>query len=250
MNLIKAILVDDEPRANSVLKELLLKSQFEIEILAICQNLPEGVKAIKKLKPDVVFLDIQMPNYAGYEIATFFEKINFEIIFITAFDQYAIKAFELCAADYLVKPINRKRLNESLLKLQSRIENKNRLEQYKTLLKTIQNKRQEKIVIPEMGNRRIINISEIIAIEADGAYTCIHIKSSPKVTTSRNLKYYENLLVDNSHFYRAHRSWLINSNYLKTFNRTTSTLFLADEVKAKIARKQYNEFIEFCEKPK
>ncbi len=246
MDVIKAILVDDEPRANSVLKELLLKSTYDIKIMDICEDLVSAVKTIKELEPDVVFLDVQMPNYAGYEIVNFFEKINFEIIFVTAFNKYAIKAFELCAIDYLVKPIKRVRLGEALAKLQSRMEDKNNLEQYQTLLRTIQNSRQNKLVIAEMGNRRIININDIIAIEANGAYTSIHLLNQQKITTSKNLKYYENLLDNDTSFYRVHRSWLINFDYLKSFNRTASILHLEANIEAKISRKHYNEFLERC----
>ncbi|WP_394746907.1 LytR/AlgR family response regulator transcription factor [Spongiimicrobium salis] len=247
MDTIKAILIDDEPRANSVLNELLLKSAFDIVVHATCESLLQGIRAIKEIRPDVVFLDVQMPNYAGYEIASFFDEITFEIIFITAYDKYAIKAFELCAIDYLLKPIKRARLHEALTRLKLRLDDKNNAEQYQLLLKTIQDKKQDKLIIPEMGNRRIIDISDIIAIEANGAYTIIHLLQQPKVTTSKNLKHYENLLNTNKLFYRTHRSWMINFNYLKRFNRTLSVLYLRGDVEAKISRKQYQEFTDICE---
>lgn len=104
MSIIKAILVDDEQRARSVLSNLIKRCDLNVDILAQCSCLENAVEEIKNLQPDVVFLDVQMPNYAGYEIANFFEEISFDIIFVTAFDEYAIKAFELSAIDYLVKP--------------------------------------------------------------------------------------------------------------------------------------------------
>jgi len=111
MDVIRAILVDDEPRARRVVSSVL-----------------EAVDCIKELKPDVVFLDIQMPKYAGYELVNFFDTINFEIIFVTAFNKYAIKAFELCAVDYLVKPIKRKRLDLAIEKLKIKLDSQNKLE--------------------------------------------------------------------------------------------------------------------------
>ena len=107
MNKIKAIIVDDEKRARNVLDQLLSRNFDNIEVVAQCADVPSAVEEIKRLKPDVVFLDIQMPNYVGYELVNFFDKVDFDIIFVTAFDQYAIKAFELSAIDYIVKPIDR-----------------------------------------------------------------------------------------------------------------------------------------------
>jgi two-component system LytT family response regulator len=110
MKTIKAILVDDEEGARDVLANLLLRFCPNVELLAKCSNIPEAVEQIKSLQPDLVFLDIEMPNYAGYEIVNFFEKIDFEIVFVTAYDQYAIRAFEIAALDYLLKPIDIERL--------------------------------------------------------------------------------------------------------------------------------------------
>ena len=175
-----------------------------------------------------------MPTYAGYELVNFFDSITFEIIFVTAYDQYALKAFELCAVDYLVKPIDRILLKNALEKLNTKFAYKNQLNHYQVLLETIKNKKIGKLVIPELGNRRIINLDDIIGIEADGAYTCIFMKDGKKLTTSKNLKYYENALNTEKRFFRSHRSWLINIEFLERFNRTESTLFMAKNIEAKI----------------
>src|SRR6478735_3401789 len=110
MNTIRAILVDDEESARDVLQNLLQRFCPEVTLVAKCENVMLAVDVIKKEKPDLVFLDIQMPNYAGYEIVKFFDKVDFEIVFITAYDQYAIRAFEIAAIDYLLKPIDIDRL--------------------------------------------------------------------------------------------------------------------------------------------
>ena len=167
MTRIKTILIDDEQSARSVLTNLLHRISSDVEIIASCSTLEEGVEQIKKLKPNVVFLDVQMPNYAGYEIGRFFSNIDFEIIFVTAFDRYAIKAFELNAIDYLVKPVDRTKLGKALDKLKDKLSNKTALVDYQSLLKTIKEKSFKKIVIPELGNRRIVSLNEIVAIEAD-----------------------------------------------------------------------------------
>ena len=141
MKTIKAIIVDDEADARDVLASLIQLSKQPINIIAECSNLKAAVDKIKELKPDVVFLDIQMPEFAGYEIVNFFDEINFEIVFVTAYDKYALKAFELSAIDYLVKPIKRTRLNDTLKRIVEKTDEKNTVLEYETLLESLQNKK-------------------------------------------------------------------------------------------------------------
>lgn len=246
MNEIKAILIDDEQSARNVLTNLLKRVSSNINILATCCNLKEGVKQIKALKPNVVFLDVQMPYYAGYEIINFFDEINFEIIFVTAHDNYAIKAFELNAVDYLLKPINREKLALTLDKLRDRLNKKAALIDYQVLLKTIKDKDYNKIVIPELGNRRVVNIADIIAIEADGSYSKIYLKGNIIITTSKNLKYFEDVLTKETTFFRTHRSWIINGMHIEYFNKTELYITLSNiTVKAKISRPRLDLFESF-----
>ncbi|NQY29620.1 MAG: response regulator [Flavobacteriaceae bacterium] len=241
--MIKAILIDDEQSARNVLTNLLERTSFNINILAKCCNLEEGVEQIKALKPDVVFLDVQMPNYAGYEIAMFFDKIDFEIVFVTAYDQYAIKAFELNAIDYLVKPIDRSKLALTLQKLEDKLKSQAELVDYQSLLKTIKDKDYKKIVIPELGNRRVVNLDDIIAIEADGAYSTIHIKGTNTITTSKNLKYFDEVLPKDASFFRSHRAWIVNLEYLELLNKSTLSITLANgTVNAKVSRARIHDF--------
>ncbi|WBX72413.1 LytR/AlgR family response regulator transcription factor [Tenacibaculum retecalamus] len=243
MNTIKAILIDDEQSARNVLTTLLTRAHANVNIIATCKDLEEGVKSIKELQPDVVFLDVQMPNYAGYEISSFFDDINFEIIFVTAYDQYAIKAFELSAIDYLVKPIDREKLNVTIQKLENKLKQKATLVDYEVLLTTIKEKEYKKIIIPEIGNRRIVNLSDIIAIEADGGYSKIYLKNKSIITTSKNLKYFEEVLPKEATFFRSHRAWLINIIYIESLNKTNLNITLAEEtVKAKLSRSKIEHF--------
>ncbi len=240
---IKAILIDDEQSARNVLTNLLSRSATNITILASCSTLEIGVQKIKELQPDVVFLDVQMPNYAGYEIARFFDVIPFEIIFVTAYDYYAIKAFELNAVDYLVKPIDRNKLNTALTKLENKLKQQASLVNYHSLLKTIKDKNYKKIVIPELGNRHIINLADIVAIEADGAYSKIHLVNKTAITASKNLKFFENILTEEPSFFRSHRAWIVNLTYIEFLNKTTLTLILDNgTITAKISRSRISSF--------
>lgn len=242
MKLIKAIIVDDEKHARSVLTSLLKRDHSEIEVIETCSNLEEAVSAIKRHNPKVVFLDVQMPRYAGYEIVNFFDEINFEIIFITAFDQYAIKAFELNAIDYLVKPIDRNRLKSAILKATNKLNLRKQTDEYNILLKTIKNRRFSQIIIPELGNRRILNLAEIIAIEADGSYSKVYLKDNRIITISKNLKYFESVIPEEAKFFRSHRAWIINLFHLQFLNKSELTIMLDEDIRAKLARGRIEEF--------
>lgn len=238
--MINAILIDDELHALNVLNELLLKSDFSITILGLYQDIESAIESIKINKPDVVFLDVQMPNYAGYEIVKFFDKIYFDIIFVTAFDKYAINAFELNAIDYILKPIDRKKLSASLQRLNNKIERTNQLKKYQELLETIKTDKTYKLIIPELNNRRIIDIDRIIAIKADGAYSKLFHKDLKTLTVSKNLKFLEKKLLSTGIFFRCHRSWLINLNHVSLFNKTKGILMLSNTIEARISRKYYS----------
>ncbi|PHR17140.1 MAG: DNA-binding response regulator [Fluviicola sp.] len=248
MNKLKAIIVDDEAAARNVLENLLHMSKTNVEILARCSDLPQAVEAIKQHKPDLVFLDVQMPDYAGYEIANFFETIDFEIIFVTAYDQYAIKAFELNAIDYIVKPIERSRLNEALEKVQMKLDQENKLERYQSLLDSIQEQAIGNIVIPELSggqiSKRILRIKDIIAIEAKGAYCQLHLLDEPPFLVSRNLKYLEALLPDDSRFFRSHRSWLLNLSHVETLWPKLGEVHMSKKLVARISKDQIKAFEE------
>lgn len=246
MDKIKAYVVDDEEAARDVLTNLLQRSQFEFEYIQKFSNLPDVVSAIKQEKPHVVFLDVQMPEYAGYEIASFFEEIDFEIIFVTAFDEYALKAFELSAVDYIVKPVERVRLTEALEKLQSKMHSSNAIVNYQTLLESIRDKELGKLIVSELSDgvmkKHVLQLSDIIAFEANGAYTQIHLKSQTPLLVSRNMKQMEDKLPEESGFMRSHRSWIINTNLIQSFNSSTREVHLENDVVAKVSKNSLDRF--------
>ena len=243
MNLTRAIIVDDEEDARDVLATLIKLSGFPIEIVKSCSNLQDAVKNIKELEPDVVFLDIQMPEYAGYEIVRFFDEIKFEIVFVTAFDKYALKAFELCAADYLVKPINRTRLNQTLERIVEKVDQRDSLTEYQILVKSLEAKENDKIVIPEVGYNRILNLIDINCIQGQGSYSIIHIIDGSTLTVSKNLKYFEKVLPEDANFFRSQKSWIINLDYVKQYNGNQGNIVLEKNVVAKISPNRMDDFI-------
>lgn len=241
MKKIKAILVDDEESARDVLENLLLRFCPEIELLAKCNNVEEAVTSIKTHNPDVVFLDIEMPNYRGYELVNFFTDINFEIIFVTAYDHYAIKAFEVSAIDYLLKPIEIERLKESVSRVANKFDKQENSKKIAHLQQTLKNEILDSILIPKNGRQHVVLLKDIVAIEAKEAYCSVHTITE-KYMISKNLKSLERMLEDNSNFIRTHKSWIINMDYIIKYSKADLTINLTSNVNAKLSKYKKVEF--------
>jgi len=241
MGKIKAILVDDEESARDVLQNLLERFCPDIELVAKCENIPEAVEEINNHNPDLVFLDIEMPQYSGFEIVKFFKEINFQIIFVTAYDQYAIKAFEVSAIDYLLKPIDIARLKLSIERVRQRQNSLQQAERLNLLNDTLEQKQIKNIIVSDKGNQNIIPIDSIIAIEAQESYCLIHTKDK-KHTASKNLKHFETLLESLPQFIRVHKSWLINKEHLLNYSKSELTINLSGNISAKLSKYKKAEF--------
>jgi two-component system, LytTR family, response regulator len=243
MNKIKAVLVDDEESARDVLENLLSRFCPDVTVVGKCENIPTAVELIKTVQPDLVFLDIEMPGYAGYEIVNFFDKINFEIIFATAYDQYAIRAFEISAIDYLLKPIDITRLKEAVSKVKHISQLKLTAERLTLVSETIQSKEIKSILVTDKGYQQIISVDTIIAIEAEESYCIIHTNSK-KHTVSKNLKHYETIFSDHPNFIRVHKSWMISRNHILNYSKSELTINLANGLSAKLSKYKKAEFEE------
>lgn len=241
MDKIRAILVDDEESARDVLQNLLERFCPTIELLAKCENIERAVEEIKKHKPDLVFLDIEMPKYSGFEIVKFFDQVNFHIIFVTAYDQYAIKAFEVSAIDYLLKPIDIGRLRSSVERVKHRQNNLYQSQQLNLLNDTLEQKKIKSIIVSDKGSQNIISINSIIAIEAQESYCLIHTKDK-RYTASKNLKHFETLLEDIPQFIRVHKSWLINKDHLLNYSKSDLIIRLTGDVVAKLSKYKKADF--------
>ena len=207
---IKAILVDDEKMARVLLRGMLQEYCGDVEIVEECHDLPSAVKAIVKHQPELVFLDIEMPGHNGLELLDFFDekKVNFSIIFTTAYNQYAIQAFKLSAIDYLLKPIDPNELKNAVARY---TELSTLKPNYKELQNNFFNSQQEqKIAISTVNSIKYIDVKSILVFEADGSYTNIYLDSGQKITTSKGLKYYEDLLLHHQNFMRCQKSYVVN----------------------------------------
>ncbi|MFC4262799.1 LytR/AlgR family response regulator transcription factor [Ferruginibacter yonginensis] len=228
------IIIDDENKARLLLRNMLHEVAPDISILADCDDLPSGIKAIKKLRPDIVFLDIEMPGHSGLSILDFFEpdEVHFDIVFTTGYSEYAIQAFKLSAIDYLLKPINPEMLQQTMQRI-AKNDEKNKLHQYKALQNNFNNDNNDKCIVVNLtGSTRFIKIKDIIMFEAEGSYCKIFMKGNEKLTVSKNLKYFEEALMGITHFFRCHKSYLINLKYVLEFNRSEGDIFLEEKLTA------------------
>lgn len=241
MSKLKAILIDDEESARDVLENLLIRFCPEVTLLAKCESLTVAVEAIKKHNPDVVFSDIEMPNYAGYEIVNFFNEINFDLIFVTAYDQYAIRAFEVAAIDYLLKPIDIERLKLSVKRVLEKSNIKQQSEKITLLSNTLETKQIKNIIISDKGQSNLISIDSIIAIEAQESYCTIYTKDK-KLIASKNLKHFETLFENLPYLLRVHKSWLINKNHVINYSKSDLIIQLSNNILAKLSKYKKAEF--------
>lgn len=241
MNTLKAIIVDDEESARDVLQNLLIRFCSDVEVAAKCENLTQAVGVIQSEQPDLVFLDIEMPNYAGYEIVKFFKTITFEIIFVTAYDQYAIRAFEIAAIDYLLKPIDIERLKKTIARVRDHRSMEQQAKRLSLLGSTLENKQLKNIVVSDKGNQHIIPIESIIAIEAQESYCTIHT-TDKKYTASKNLKHFETVFDDLPQLIRVHKSWIINIACMLSYSKSDLTIQLTNGLVAKLSKYKKLEF--------
>ncbi|PBQ32778.1 hypothetical protein CNR22_13675 [Sphingobacteriaceae bacterium] len=241
MNTIRAILVDDEESARDVLQNLLARFCPHVTLIAKCENIIQAVEIIKKEKPDLVFLDIEMPNYAGYEIVKFFDNVEFEIVFVTAYDQYAVRAFEIAAIDYLLKPIDIERLKLAVKRVKQQKDIHGLSQRMDLLRDTLQTKQIKNIIVHDKGQQNIITIDSIIAIEALESYCTIYTKER-KHTVSKNLKHFETLLERLPKFIRVHKSWIINKEYIRNYSKSELSIYLTNGLVAKLSKYKKAEF--------
>lgn len=217
--MLRAIIIDDEFKSREVLKALIEKFCEDIEVAATCHNGNDAIIAINTHKPDVIFLDIQLQRETGFEILQRLDKIDFEIIFTTAFSEFAIKAFNFSAIDYLLKPIDIELLRKAVEKARKRIAGSisQRVAELAENLRS-NSFRNSRLAIPANDGLVFISVGEIIYCEASGNYTNIFMDDNRKFMVSRTLKEYEDLLEDQD-FFRIHNSHLINLNAIKKYIR-------------------------------
>src|SRR4030095_5002738 len=218
--MIKAIIIDDEVHCQDPLSLLIKEFCPTLHLVEQCRSAKKGIEAIEKHKPDLVFLDIEMPAMNGFEMLEQFDEISFSIVFTTSYDQYAIKAIRFSALDYLLKPIVPKELMSAVHK----VEVQKKLpaaEQFQMLLNQVHHKDTgfKKIAVPTSEGFELIPADQILRCEADDNYTHVFLKNKNKIVACRTLKEVEEQLQDFSYFIRVHHSYVVNLNEVTKYVR-------------------------------
>lgn len=245
MDKITAIIVDDENKSRSALSGLLKKYFSEIDVIAECASGNEAYSVAVELRPALVFLDIEMPSGTGFDFIEKFKILPFEIIFLTAYDQYALKAMKASALDYLLKPLSIEELGLVVEKVKTRLKEKDTVRQYEALL---QNFNPEwglrSLAVPTQYGLEFLEIKRIVMLEADGNYTHIHLLDGKSVTSSKTLGDYEAVL-PGSMFFRAHHSHIINLLQIRKYYRGDGGhVVMSNGVTVGIAKRKKREFLE------
>lgn len=212
---LKTLIIDDEKDARDALQVLLEKFVPGIEVIGQGTGVEDGLAQIKALNPEVVFLDINMEDGTGFDLLESLDSLDFSMIFVTAFNQYAIKAFKYAAFDYLLKPVDLQELRKCVTRLH---ETKNHAsgDRLSQLKKAKNNEKISKLTLPNLGGFDVVEISDIIRCEGQKNYTTFHMKTGEKIMVSNTLKEYEILLEDHN-FLRVYQSHLINLQYIQKY---------------------------------
>ena len=246
MSKLSCIIVDDEASGRNSLQSWVNKYCQELEVLALCENILDAKKAIRNYSPQLVFLDIEMPHGNAFDLLEDLTAINFEIIFVTAYSQYAIQALNLSAAHYLLKPVDIDELVSAVNKVRTSIAEKSVINHTSILidnLKTI-NAQQQKVVIPLMEGFEVVRLQEVLYMVADDNFVHIHIKNRKSLMACRSLKFYEDQLND-SGFLRIHRGHMINLEHVSRYRKGKyAHVTMCDDRELEIAQSKKGLFLE------
>ncbi len=242
--MLKAVLVDDETDAIQALR-LILEEHFpKIQIEGWAQNVTDARLLIKNTRPDIVFLDIEMPSGTGFDVLEGLSERNFNVIFVTAYNQYALKAFKYSATDYLLKPIDIDEMIKAIAKIEKQKANGKQVEEkINILLQNLQSERPEKIALSTSESIEYVKIANIVQIVAEGSYSTLKMLDQSELVVSKNLGEFETLLEEYP-FFRPHQSHLINLSHVKKVNRYGNEIVMDDNSIAFLSRRKKLAFLD------
>ena len=243
--MINAILVDDEPRNIRILKNLLEEFCPLVKVVGEAESSETAIALIRNSQPDLVFLDIEMPFGNAFDLLDKLMPVNFQVIFVTAFDNYALKAFRYCALDYLLKPVDIDDLKTAVQKVSERVKEKNMEQKLDIFLKNIKGGKSsfQKIGLPTSDGLFFTNVENIIRCEASGSYTIIYLADKQKFVVSKSLKEYEDMLPGED-FCRIHHSHIVNLAYVKKyFKGRGGYIEMQDNTSIEVSTRKRDEFL-------
>lgn len=243
--MLKAIIVDDEQHCIDRVVKLLDTYRKSIELVARCLTVEEGLAQIGILNPDVLFLDVHLRNQTGFDLLTQLARVDFEVVFTTAYDSYAVEAFRFSALDYLLKPIDENEFQSTILKIEQNTDLKNTAKKLEVLFHNFENNlnRSKKVAIPTLNGLKFISTDEIVRCQSDASYTHIYLNTGRKFTATKTLKFLEELL-GNDDFFRVHKSHYVNLSYVdKYIKGNGGYLQMKDGSQIEVAIRRKEEFL-------
>lgn len=240
---IRTVIVEDEERSIRTLSRMLEDCCSSIKIIGVAKSLQEAVHTIKSTMPDLVFLDVALPDGNGYEIFKEISQPSFKVVFVTAYNQYAIKAFELAAIHYILKPVNPAILKEAVIRYEREIAYENISKEIFLINESLKD-HQRKILLPTIEGYEVVQIKDILYCEADRSYTTIYTEDGHHFLVSKSLGYYETVL-GSCGFFRVHNKFLVNLTFVKKFLKAKGgSLLLVDGTEIMVARSRKAELLE------
>lgn len=241
----RSIIVDDEPKNVRILEKLLTDYCDDVNIIGTAGDANAALQIIEHLKPELVFLDIEMPNGNAFELLDKLMPINFEIIFITAFESYSLKAFKYSALDYLLKPVSIEELQNAVAKAKENTKFKNINLQVKSLLQNINNPKTgiQKLAVHTIEGLEFVKLEDIVRLESKGSYSVIYLNDSKSIITSKNIKDFEVILPEDV-FFRVHNSHIVSLNAIKKYHKGRGGyIILNDGTNIEVAARRKNDFL-------
>ncbi len=248
--MIRTIIIEDEPVSIDMLTLMLQRHKDDIEIVDTCSNPTDGIESIAKHQPELVFLDIQMPKMNGFDMLKKINPINFEVIFTTAFDKYAMNAIKISALDYLLKPVDDEDLTIAIEKCKERLKNKKPHLQFEHLFNNLTNKNplDKTLALSAADGISFVKMSDILRVEANGRYAKFYLLNKQTIMVSKPLGDFEEILSANQ-FFRIHDSSIINLNHIKKYIRGDGgTVILSDDTELDVARRRKEDFLKLIRK--
>ena len=243
--MIRAIIVEDEEKARGNLIQILSEYCKDVELVDSQDNVQDGIKSIREHKPDLVFLDVHMQAETGFDLLEQVGKVDFEVIFTTAHNEYAVKAFKFSAIDYLLKPVDIDELVNAVQKVGEKIDEDATKERYQLIVENLkdQKSRFNKIALPTTDGLIFVQVSNIIRCESEDNYTHFFLADGERILVSKTIKYFEELLTDQD-FFRIHQSHLININHIKEYHKGEGGYaIMSDDSSVIVSRRKKEAFL-------
>ncbi len=243
--MLKAIIIDDEQHCIERLKTLLQDfCAGSVKVTGTFQSVDEGAAAIENLKPELVFLDVELNRQTGFDLLRKLKQVDFEIIFTTAYDKYAVQAFRFSAIDYLLKPIDAGDLQQAVDKAGKKKPAEEMLKRFDSLLHNVTGQHEsKKIMVPTSKGFELLELSDIIRCESNINYTILFLKNRQKIVVAKTLKEFEELL-ESYHFYRVHNSHLVNLHCIKAYKKGRGgVVVMSDSSEIEVSTRRKEEFL-------